>query len=96
MSFIKKEFMGQIKKMWFLSFSLFEVILSPFAAAPGMNVNIYDLIGRSNYCTVLLFLFFYSVLPSNHLFLFYFSTFVFLSFVKAFVIYGPNKFDKSI
>lgn len=56
MSFIKMEFMGQIKKMWFLSFSLFEVIISSFAAT-GMNVNIHDLIGRSNLRCVLLFFF---------------------------------------
>lgn len=44
-------------------------------------------------------LYFYSidsVFPSNHSFVFHFSTFVFLSFVKAFVTYGPNKPDKSI
>lgn len=56
MSFIKKEFMGQIKKMWFLFFSLFEVILFPFAA-PGMNVTIHDLIGMSNLRCVLLIFF---------------------------------------
>lgn len=84
--------MGQIKKMWFRSFSLFEVIISPFAAT-GMNVNIHDPIGRSNLRCVLLF-FFLVFFHSNHSFVFHFSTFVsfvFLSFVKAFVIYGPIK-----
>lgn len=79
--------------MWFLSLSLFEVIFSHFAA-PGMNVNIHNLIGGS-LCTVLLFLLIVFI-PSNHSFVFNLSTFVLLSFVKAFLTYGPNKPDKSI
>lgn len=85
--FFKMEFMGQIKNVFPFFFIYLRLYFPILQLQEWMWTFIIWLVG-------LCVLYFYSidsVFSSNHSFVFHFSTFVFPSFVKAFVTYGPNK-----